>query len=68
MLFRTLVHNFSVAETASGDVVIIYNTCFYNKSRLHEYVEIYKMTMIFLTVYLSDFNPVEHVRANMKDS
>ncbi len=53
-------------ETRAGDVVIMDNARFHNKKRLHEYARVYKVTVVFLPPYSPDYNPIEHVWANMK--
>lgn len=39
---------------------------FHNKKRLKEYAAIYKVRVIFLPAYSPDYNPIEHIWANMK--
>lgn len=57
---------FLLPETHKGDVVVMDNASFHNKKRLREYARIYKVTVIFLPPYSPDYNPIEHVWANMK--
>jgi transposase len=53
-------------ETRKGDVVIMDNARFHNKKRLKEYARAYKVAIIFLPPYSPDYNPIEHVWANLK--
>jgi len=57
---------FLLPETHKGDVIIMDNARFHNKKRLREYAWIYKVILIFLPPYSPDYNPIEHVWANMK--
>jgi hypothetical protein len=53
-------------ETHPGDFIISDNASFHNKKRLEEYALIYKVTVIFLSAYSPDYNPVEYIWANLK--
>jgi len=53
-------------ETVHGDVVILDNASFHNKKRLKEYAAVYKVIVIFLPAYSPDYNPIEHIWANLK--
>jgi len=57
---------FLLPETYEGDVSVMDNASFHNKKRLREYARIYKVTIIFLPPYSPDYNPIEHVWANLK--
>jgi transposase len=53
-------------QTSSGDVLIMDRASFHNKNRLKEYAVEYGVTVLFLPAYSPDFNPIEHVWANLK--
>jgi transposase len=57
---------FLLPETLKGDVIIMDNARFHNKKRLREYARVYHVTIIFLPPYSPDYNPIEHIWANMK--
>jgi transposase len=57
---------FLLPETRKGDVIIMDNASFHNKKRLRNYARIYKVDIIFLPPYSPDYNPIEHVWANLK--
>ena len=58
--------NVLLPETYEGDVIIMDNASFHNKKRLKEYASACNVTIIFLPPYSPDYNPIEHVWANMK--
>jgi hypothetical protein len=64
--FEAWFCNFLLPETCKGDVIIMDNASFHNKKRLRMYALVYKVIIIFLPPYSPDFNPIEHVWANMK--
>ena len=65
-IFEDWFCRFLLPETTIGDVVIMDNASFHNKKRLRMCAEAYKVTIIFLPPYSPDFNPIEHVWANLK--
>jgi transposase len=65
-VFEDWFCDFMLAETQPGDVIIMDNASFHNKKRLKKYAEVYKVTLVFLPPYSPDYNPIEHVWANMK--
>ena len=64
--FETWFCGFMLPETHEGDVIIMDNARLHNKKRLRKYAEVYKVSIIFLPPYSPDYNPIEHVWANMK--
>jgi len=64
--FEAWFCDFLLPETQQGDVIIMDNASFHNKKRLRMYASVYKVTIIFLPPYSPDYNPIEHVWANMK--
>jgi transposase len=58
--------HFLLPEARKGDVVIIDNASWHNKKRLQMYAWVYKITIVFLPAYSPDYNPIEHVWANLK--
>jgi len=64
--FETWFCDFLLPETCPGDAVFLDNASFHNKKRLRMYARVYKVTVIFLPPYSPDYNPIEHVWANMK--
>lgn len=64
--FEAWFCDFLLPETHKGDVVIMDNARFHNKKRLKMYAEVYGVIIVFLPPYSPDFNPIEHVWANMK--
>jgi len=65
-VFENWFCRFLLPETKPGDIVIMDNASFHNKKRLHRYAAVYHVTIIFLPAYSPDYNPIEHVWANMK--
>ena len=65
-IFEDWFCDFLLPETHPGDAVILDNASFHNKKRLRLYASVYKVTVIFLPPYSPDYNPIEHVWANMK--
>jgi transposase len=53
-------------QTTPGDVLIMDRASFHNKKRLTEYAAKYGVSVLFLPAYSPDFNPIEHVWANLK--
>jgi len=64
--FEAWFCDFLLPETRKGDVIVMDNASFHNKKRLRKYAWVYKVTIIFLPPYSPDYNPIEHVWANMK--
>jgi ribosomal protein L30E len=65
-VFEEWFCSFLLPETHEGDVIIMDNASFHNKKRLNEYARLCKVSILFLPPYSPDFNPIEHVWANMK--
>jgi len=65
-VFEDWFCSFLLPETRQGDVIIMDNASFHNKKRLRSYARVYKVTIIFLPPYSPDYNPIEHVWANLK--
>ena len=65
-IFENWFCSFLLPETKPGDTVIMDNASFHNKTRLYRYAAVYHVTIIFLPAYSPDYNPIEHVWANMK--
>jgi transposase len=65
-VFEDWFCRFLLPETKAGDVIIMDNARFHNKKRLRMYAAVYKVSLIFLPPYSPDFNPIEHVWANLK--
>lgn len=65
-IFENWFCSFLLPETKPGDTVILDNASFHNKKRLRRYAAVYHVTIIFLPAYSPDYNPIEHVWANMK--
>jgi hypothetical protein len=65
-IFEDWFCRFLLPETRQGDVIILDNARFHNKKRLKAYALVYKVVIIFLPPYSPDFNPIEHVWANIK--
>ena len=64
--FENWFCDFLLPETHKGDVIVMDNASFHNKKRLRMYAWVYKVILIFLPAYSPDYNPIEHVWANMK--
>ena len=65
-IFEEWFCQYLLPETVHGDVIILDRARFHNKKRLKEYASVYKVIVIFLPAYSPDFNPIEHIWANMK--
>lgn len=65
-LFEDWFCDLLLPTTRAGDVIVMDNASFHNKKRLRMYAAVYKVIIIFLPPYSPDFNPIEHVWANMK--
>jgi transposase len=65
-IFEEWFCTFLLPETVHGDVILLDNASFHNKKRLKEYASVYKVTVIFLPAYSPDYNPIEHIWANLK--
>ena len=50
----------------AGSVFIMDNASFHRKGVLREMAEAAKCRVLFLPAYSPDFNPIEHVWANLK--
>lgn len=65
-VFEDWFCDFLLPETQAGDVIIMDNASFHNKKRLRKYAAIHNVSIIFLPPYSPDYNPIEHVWANLK--
>jgi transposase len=65
-VFEEWFRKFLLPETNKGDAIILGNASFHNKKRLKEYAAVYKVIVIFLPAYSPDYNPIEHIWANLK--
>jgi transposase len=65
-IFENWFCDFLLPETQPGDSIIMDNASFHNKKRLRKYALVYNVKIIFLPPYSPDYNPIEHVWANMK--
>ena len=65
-VFEDWFCTYLLPETRIGDVIILDNASFHNEKRLRACAAIYKVSIIFLPPYSPDYNPIEHVWANLK--
>lgn len=65
-VFEEWFCKFMLPETSAGDCIVLDNASFHNKKRLKQYALVYEVTLIFLPPYSPDYNPIEHVWANLK--
>ena len=65
-VFEEWFCEFLLPEARPGDTIIMDNARFHNKKQLRQYAEVHKVALVFLPPYSPDYNPIEHVWANVK--
>lgn len=65
-LFLIWVEHFLCKELKPNQVVIMDNASFHKSNKVKELIEKVRCKLIYLPPYSPDFNPIEHVWANLK--